>query len=52
MVRFRAHIRQMPPWLKTVLVISGFFAGWLALSVCTFDATEKAVPVGKHWRYE
>jgi hypothetical protein len=46
MVRFPAHIGRMPPWLKIALIIAGIFAGWLALSVLTFDATEKAVPVG------
>jgi hypothetical protein len=31
------HIRGMNRWLKIALIISGLFAGWVALSVLTFD---------------
>jgi hypothetical protein len=31
------HIWGMRRWLKIALIISGLFAGWVALSVLTFD---------------
>src|SRR6266702_2658887 len=34
---FGAHIQWMARLLKTILIVSGIFAGWLALSVLTFD---------------
>jgi hypothetical protein len=38
----------MPPWIKIALIVASIFVGWVALSVLTFDATEKAVPLGEH----
>jgi hypothetical protein len=34
---FGVHIWGMHRWLKIALIISGLFAGWVALSVLTFD---------------
>jgi len=31
----------MKRWLKIVLIVSGIFAGWAALSVLTYDDSAK-----------
>jgi hypothetical protein len=36
-----AHIQRVARWLKIALVVSGIFAGWVILSVLTFDDSVK-----------
>jgi hypothetical protein len=39
----------MPRWLKTILIISALIAGWVALSVVTFDDSVR-IDYGQSYR--